>query len=172
MRYAHCTSTARSETMPEPHRSTSSQQLPQPSVDRTPIRVGVRRSDRPMVLIVDDDPDARDMYAEYLKTMGCDVYKAKDGQEAVKKTSELWPNVVVMDLAMPKMDGWEAIRQLHQSSWTSSIPVVAVSAIEDGREAAFAVGCDAYLMKPCTPQVLWAQIKVLLTPPDARPGYK
>src|SRR6266849_5063764 len=169
---ASCTALAESATMGTPQRSTSSQQTPQPSVDRTPLRVGVRRSDRPMVLIVDDDPDARDMYAEYLKTMGCDVYKAKDGQEAVKKTSELWPNVVVMDLAMPKMDGWEAIRQLHQSSWTSAIPVVAVSAVDNGRETAFEVGCDAYLMKPCTPQVLWAQIQALLTPPDARRAYK
>src|ERR1051326_3976334 len=102
--------------MPVPHRTTSSRQPTQPSVDRTPLRVAVRRPDRPMVLIVDDDADARDMYAEYLKTMGCDVYKAKDGQEAVRKASELWPNLVVMDLAMPNMDGWEAIRQLHQSS--------------------------------------------------------
>ena len=125
-----------------------------------------------MILIVDDDPDARDMYGEYLQAMGCEVYKARDGQEAVKKTADLWPNVVVMDLAMPNMDGWEAIRQLHQSSWTSAIPIVAVSAHADGREAAFEVGCDAYLMKPCTPQVLWAQIQKLLTPPDARPSYK
>ncbi|HEY6210987.1 MAG TPA: response regulator [Vicinamibacterales bacterium] len=125
-----------------------------------------------MILVVDDDSDARDMYAEYLQAMGCDVFKAKDGAEAVKKTTDLWPNVVVMDLAMPNMDGWEAIRQLHQSSWTSAIPVVAVSAVAEGRDAAFAVGCDAYLTKPCTPQVLWKQIQALLTPPDARPAYK
>ena len=97
---------------------------------------------------------------------------AIDRAEAVKKAADLWPNVIVMDLAMPHMNGWEAIRLLHQSSWTSMIPVIAVSAIADGRDAAFAVGCDAYLTKPCTPQVLWAQIQALLTPPDARPPYK
>jgi len=121
-----------------------------------------------MILLVDDDSDARDMYATFLETMGCVVYKARDGAEAVRKATDLWPNVVVMDLAMPNMDGWEAIRQLHLSSWTCTIPIVAVSAVEDGRDAAFAVGCDAYFTKPCTPQVLWAQIKALLTPPDSR----
>ena len=159
-------------TTPVPQRTAPSSQTPQPSVDQTPVRVAIRKIDRPMILIVDDDSDARDMYGDYLETMGCDVYKARDGQEAVKKTNDLWPNVVVMDLAMPNMDGWEAIRQLHQSSWTSAIPVIAVSAMADGRESAFEVGCDAYLTKPCTPEVLWAQIKALLLPPDARPAYK
>src|ERR1051326_8982757 len=122
--------------MPTPRRSTSHPQPPDQSADRTPVRISVRRTDRPMILVVDDDSDARDMYAEYLQAMGCDVFKAKDGAEAVKKTTDLWPNVVVMDLAMPNMDGWEAIRQLHQSSWTSAIPVVAVSAVAEGRDAA------------------------------------
>ena len=146
--------------------------MSQPSADQTPVRIAVRKTDRPMVLVVDDDFDAREMYSEFLKSKGCDVYKARDGAEAVKKAADLWPNVIVMDLAMPHMNGWEAIRLLHQSSWTSMIPVIAVSAIADGRDAAFAVGCDAYLTKPCTPQVLWAQIQALLTPPDARPPYK
>jgi CheY-like chemotaxis protein len=153
-------------------RSSSSRQVPQPSVDQTPVRVAMRKTDRPMILVVDDDSDAREIYSEFLKSKGCDVYIAKDGAEAVKKAADLWPNVVVMDLAMPTMDGWEAIRRLHQSSWTSMIPVIAVSAVSEGRDAAFAVGCDAYLMKPCLPQVLWAQIQALLTPPDARPPYK
>jgi len=117
-----------------------------------------------MVLIVDDDPDAREMYGTYLASVGCDVFQAADGREAVSKAADLWPNVVVMDLAMPNMDGWEAIRRLHQSSWTNTIPIVAVSAVADGRDAAFEVGCDAYLMKPCTPQVLWTQIQKLLSP--------
>ncbi|HYM23667.1 MAG TPA: response regulator [Vicinamibacterales bacterium] len=116
-----------------------------------------------MILLVDDDSDAQDMYASYLRSVGCDVFKAADGAEAVRKATELWPNVIVMDLAMPKMDGWEAIRRLQQSSWTNVIPIIAVSALADGRDAAFASGCDAYLMKPCTPHVLWAQIQTLLS---------
>jgi CheY-like chemotaxis protein len=150
----------------------SSPQVPQPSVDQTPVRVAWRKTDHPMVLVVDDDSDAREMYSDFLKSKGCDVYKAKDGAEAVRKAADLWPNVIVMDLAMPNMDGWEAVRQLHQSSWTSMIPIIAVSAVADGRDAAFDIGCDAYLTKPCTPTVLWAQIQALLTPPDARPPYK
>jgi len=132
----------------------------------------MRKTDRPMILVVDDDLDAREMYSLFLKSKGCDVFKATDGAEAIKKARDLWPNVIVMDLAMPNMDGWEAIRKLHQSSWTSMIPVIAVSAVADGRDAAFAVGCDAYLTKPCMPQVLWAQIQALLTPPEARAPYK
>jgi CheY-like chemotaxis protein len=142
--------------------------MPQHSGDQTPVRVGLRKADRPMILVVDDDSDARELYTQYLKSKGCDVYKAKDGAEAVQKAADLWPNVIIMALAMPQMDGWEAIRRLHQSSWTSMIPVIAMSGVPEGRDAAFAVGCDAYLTKPCAPHVLWAQIQALLTPPDAR----
>jgi CheY-like chemotaxis protein len=146
--------------------------MSKPSADQTPVRVILRKTDHPMILVVDDEMDAREMYSQYLKSKGCDVYEATDGADAVKKAADLWPNVIVMDLAMPKMDGWEAIRRLHQSSWTSMIPVIAVSGHADGRDAAFASGCDAYLTKPCAPHVLWAQIQALLTPPEARPPYK
>ena len=94
--------------------------MTQPSVDQTPLHVAVRRTERPMILLVDDDSDARDMYAEYLKSVGCDVFKAANGAEAVKKAEELWPNVVVMDLAMPQMGGWEAIRRLGQRARTGA----------------------------------------------------
>jgi CheY-like chemotaxis protein len=75
-----------------------------------------------------------------------------------------------MDLAMPRVDGWEAIRRLGESSWTREIPIIAVSAVAVSRETAFNAGCKAYLTKPCEPHVLWAQIRVLLKLPQTTPS--
>ena len=97
--------------------------------------------------------------------MGCDVFTAKEGGSAVSKATDLLPDVIVMDLAMRGVDGWEAIRRINASSWTERIPIVAVSAVPVSRETAFEAGCDAYLTKPCEPQVLWAQVRALLNLP-------
>jgi len=122
--------------------------------------------ERPLILVVDDDLDARTIYATYLRAMGCDVFTAEDGRPAVDKATDLLPDLIVMDLAMPRLNGWEAIRRLHESSWTRLIPVVAVSAVPVSRDTAFDAGCDAYLSKPCEPQVLWAQVRALLRLPN------
>jgi len=121
--------------------------------------------ERPVVLVVDDDADARVIFSTYLRAMGCDVFTANDGRIAVEKATELLPDLIVMDLAMPGVDGWEAIRRLHESSWTRRIPIVAVSAVPVSRTTAFEAGCDAYLAKPCEPPVLWSQIRALLRLP-------
>jgi CheY-like chemotaxis protein len=128
------------------------------------------------VLIVDDDPDARMIYSIYLRAMGCQVFTGEDGRAALQKATDLLPDLIVMDLAMPRVDGWEAIRRLRGSSWTHKIPIVAVSAVSASRETAFDAGCDAYLTKPCEPQVLWSQIRALLhlpvvPAPDAASVY-
>ena len=120
---------------------------------------------KPVVLVVDDDFDARTIYSIYLKAVGCSVFVASDGRAALDKADELSPDVIVMDLAMPRLDGWEAIRRLRQSSWTRAIPIIAVSAVPLSRETAFEAGCDAYLTKPCEPKVLWTQIRTLLRLP-------
>ena len=98
--------------------------------------------------------------------MGCVTFSAPDGREAVDKARDLCPDVIVMDLAMPWVDGWEAIREIRASSWTQRIPIIAISAVPMSRDAAFEAGCDAYLSKPCTPDVLWSQIRTLLRLPD------
>jgi len=125
-------------------------------------------SEPPVVLVVDDDPDARTIYSTYLRAMGCNVFTADDGRPALSKATDLLPDIIVMDLAMPRVSGWEAIRRLHESSWTRQIPIIAVSAVPVSRETAFEAGCDAYLTKPCEPPVLWSQIRALLKLP-ARP---
>jgi CheY-like chemotaxis protein len=111
---------------------------------------------------VDDDADTRIIFSQYLRMMGCATFTASDGGTAVDKARDLCPDVIIMDLAMPYVDGWEAIRQLRSSSWTQRIPIIAISAVPMSRNAAFEAGCDAYLSKPCTPDVLWAQIRALL----------
>ena len=126
-----------------------------------------RRPTKPVVLVVDDDADARTIYAMSLRAKGCDVFTAKDGREGLEKANDLWPDVIVMDLAMPHVDGWEAIRRLNESSWTREIPIVAVSAVPYSRRTALAAGCDAYLSKPCDPQILWLQVRTLLGLPDS-----
>jgi CheY-like chemotaxis protein len=122
---------------------------------------------KPVVLVVDDDFDARTIYSIYLKAVGCNVFVASDGLTALDKADELSPDVIVMDLAMPRLDGWEAMRRLRQSSWTRDIPIIALSAVPLGRDTAFEAGCDAYLAKPCDPKLLWTQIQALLRLPPA-----
>jgi CheY-like chemotaxis protein len=138
-------------------RRTAVNTLPDPSAERF---------ERPLILVVDDDADARMIYSTYLRMMGCDVFTAKEGGAAVSKATDLLPDVIVMDLAMRGLDGWEAIRRLNASSWTHRIPIIAVSAVPVSRETAFEAGCDAYLAKPCEPQVLWAQVRALLNLPS------
>src|SRR5262245_40918296 len=90
---------------------------------------------RPMVLIVDDDADARAIYGSYLRAMGCTVFTARDGAVGVEKATALSPDLIVMDLAMPEVDGWDATSQLRASKETERIPVLALSALQVSKEA-------------------------------------
>src|SRR5881394_3766873 len=69
----------------------------------------VSKSAKPSILVADDDIDARTMYGVYLKSMGCDVYTATDGAGAIKQATAVHPDLIVMDLAMPHVDGWAAV---------------------------------------------------------------
>src|SRR5262245_10959838 len=118
------------------------------------VPYGPRQSDVPAVLVADDDPDARGIYSAYLRAKGCVVFTATDGRAAVEKAKQLGPHIVVMDLAMPRVDGFEAIRRLRDSSWTRELPVIAISAVPLSQEEALEAGCDAYLTKPVEPESL------------------
>lgn len=120
------------------------------------------KSEPATILVIDDDMDARRMYSEYLRVKGCIVFTASDGRSGIDKTTDLTPDVVVLDLAMPRVDGWTVLKQLRESSWTAEIPIVVVSAVSDVRDAALRAGCDAYLAKPCDPELLWLQIQAIL----------
>lgn len=121
-------------------------------------------SSAPLVLVVEDYPDAREMYVEYLKFSGFRVAEARNGIEALDRAFELHPDVILMDLALPRMDGWEATRRLKTDDRTRSIPVVALTghALAGHAEGARLAGCDVFVTKPCLPGMLVDEIRRLI----------
>jgi CheY-like chemotaxis protein len=122
------------------------------------------RTQEPLVLVVEDYQDAREMYAAYLTFSGYRVAEATNGLEAIEKTVELMPDIILMDLALPKMDGWEATRRLKMDERTKHIPIVALTghALAGHAEGARQAGCDAFVTKPCLPDALVAEIQKML----------
>ncbi len=126
-----------------------------------------------LVLVVEDYQDAREMYAAYLQFSGYRVAEATNGVEAIEKTLELLPDIILMDLALPKMDGWEATRRLKSDERTKHIPIVALTghALAGHAEGARQAGCDSFVTKPCLPDALVAEIRKMLAMRPARePG--
>ena len=123
----------------------------------------------PLVLVVEDYPDAREMYCEYLRFSGFRVAEARNGEEALEKAFTLLPDVVLMDLALPLMDGWEATRRLKSDPRTAQILVVALTghALAGHQEGAKRAGCDSFVTKPCLPDELVDEIRRLLAIRDA-----
>ena len=119
---------------------------------------------QPLVLVVEDYQDAREMYAAYLEFSGYRVAEATNGVEALEQAHALKPDIILMDLALPKMDGWEATRQLKADVRTRNIPIVALTghALAGHAEGAKAAGCDAFVTKPCLPDALVAEIRRML----------
>ena len=131
--------------------------------------------DNPLVLVVEDYQDAREMYAAYLQFSGYRVAEATNGLEAIEQANELMPDIILMDLALPKMDGWEATRRLKMAEKTRHIPIVALTghALAGHAEGARQAGCDAFVTKPCLPDALVAEIKRMLSAKDGvAPGKK
>ncbi len=124
----------------------------------------IEKVERPRVLVVDDFPDAREMYAEYLAYAGFDVIEASNGVEALERASDSQPDVIVMDLSLPVMDGWEATRRLKANQDTTTIPIVALTGhvLAGISEGAKKAGCDAFVTKPCLPEDLVKEIRKVL----------
>lgn len=120
------------------------------------------------VLLVEDNEDNRIVYATVLKHFGYRVLEARDGQEGVRLAREEHPDIVLMDISIPLLDGWHATAQLKASPETASIPVVALTAhaLPEDREKAYAVGCDGYLAKPCEPSRVLSEVRRLAGPSD------
>lgn len=121
-------------------------------------------SERRCVLVVDDFDDAREMYAEYLEFVGFQVEVARNGVEAVEKAQGCCPDIILMDLSLPVMDGWEATRRLKNDVRTQSIPVVALTghALDGHSREAQEAGCDSYVTKPCLPDALVREVQRVL----------
>ena len=118
----------------------------------------------PLILVVDDYQDAREMYAEYLQFSGFRVAEAKNGNEAVEQAFALKPDLILMDLSLPGMDGWEATRRLKADDRTKQIPIVALTghALAGASEGAKKAGCDSFVTKPCLPDDLVVEVRRML----------
>lgn len=116
------------------------------------------------VLIVEDNEDNRYVYATFLRHNGYRVLEAADGAEGVRLAGQALPDLVLMDISVPGMDGWEATRHLKNDSRTAEIPVIALTAhaLAEHRELAVRVGCDGYVAKPCDPIRLLEHVRQLL----------
>jgi two-component system, cell cycle response regulator DivK len=116
------------------------------------------------VLLVDDVGDNVDMYCQYLEFCGFHVETAANGKDGFERAKDLQPDVIVMDLSMPVMDGWQATALLKQDATTRAIPVIALTAhaLAGAAETALAAGADAYLTKPCAPERLEEEIRKFL----------
>jgi CheY-like chemotaxis protein len=126
--------------------------------------VEVAEKTPPLVLVVDDAPDARVLYGEYLEYLGFRVGTASNGREAIELARTEWPAIIIMDLAMPEIDGWEAISRLKNDPLTAEIPIVALSAFAFGEELQRArlAGADLCVAKPCLPSQLARVIRAML----------
>ena len=116
------------------------------------------------VLIVEDNEDNRIVYSTILRHHGFRVSEALDGEEGISKAREELPDIILMDISIPVMDGWEVTQTLKRDDLTRHIPVVALTAhaMPGDRERAIAVGCDGYLAKPCEPRAVLAEVNRLL----------
>ena len=115
------------------------------------------------ILIVEDNEMNRDMLSRRLKKKGFEIIIAVDGEEGVKKTLSEKPDLILMDMSLPVMDGWEATKKLKSNSNTSKIPIIALTAhaMAQDKEKALAAGCDEYDTKPIDLNRLLSKISSL-----------
>src|SRR5918992_4325886 len=128
------------------------------------VRPDRAQRERPLILIVEDQSDLRQLYAQELTMSGFDVIEAANGAEAIAHTSERFPDIVLMDLSLPIVDGWEATRRLKVDTRTAHIPVVALTAHDGSGELqrATRAGCDWFVPKPCQPHDLIEEVRRVL----------
>ena len=118
------------------------------------------------ILLVEDHEDNRIVYRTILEHYGYTVLLAGDGAEGVRLAREARPDLVLMDVSIPVMDGWEATSVLKADPATAAIPVIALTAhaLAADRARAEEVGCDGYLAKPVEPRVVLEEVRRFLGP--------
>lgn len=118
----------------------------------------------PLVLVVDDMPDGQELLAETLQAAGFRVALAGDGRAALEQAFAVDPSLIVLDLSLPEMDGWEVARQLKRDDRTTHIPILALSAfaLPIHRDRALSAGAASFLSKPCAPAELLVEVRRLL----------
>jgi CheY-like chemotaxis protein len=118
------------------------------------------------ILLVEDNLDNRTIYRTILEHRGYNVLEAEDGEMGIRMARELSPALILMDISIPKVDGWEATRILKADPQTAGIPVIALTAhaMAQDREKAEEVGCDGYLAKPVEPRRVVEEVQRFLGP--------
>ena len=126
----------------------------------------------PRILIVEDNEMNRDMLSRRLERKGYEVVLAMNGAECIEVAQSTAPDLILMDMSLPLIDGWEATRRLRASPGISATPVIALTAhaMADDREKALAAGCDDYDIKPIEFSRLLGKIEALLNQNGRRPA--
>jgi two-component system, cell cycle response regulator DivK len=118
------------------------------------------------VLLVEDNEDNLVVYRTILEHVGFIVVEARDGEEGVSRARSAHPDIILMDISIPKLDGWAATEQLKADSATASIPIIALTAhaLEEDRLKALRAGCDGYLAKPVEPRRVVQEVEKFIGP--------
>jgi CheY-like chemotaxis protein len=121
---------------------------------------------RKRVLLVEDNEDNLVVYRTILEHVGYVVIEARDGEEGVSRARSERPDIILMDISIPKMDGWEATQRLKADGDTSAIPIIALTAhaLEEDRLKALRAGCDGYLAKPVEPRRVVQEVEKFIGP--------
>lgn len=116
------------------------------------------------ILVVEDTEDNRQILRDLLGMAGYEMVEARDGAEGVAKATEHRPDLILMDIQMPVMDGYEATRRIRANPELKSIPIVAVTsyALSGDEEKTRAAGCDGYIAKPYSPRQMLAKVREIL----------
>jgi two-component system cell cycle response regulator DivK len=116
------------------------------------------------ILVVEDAEDNRRILRDLLSMAGYDMIEAHDGAEGVAKASEHKPDLILMDIQMPVMDGYEATRRIKADPALRVIPVIAVTsyALSGDEEKASLAGCDGYVAKPFSPRQMLAKVREII----------
>ena len=122
----------------------------------------------PRILFVDDDRSTRDGYAAYLTEFGFDVRPAANGREAFDIAVQWAPAVIVLDLGLPDIDGWEVARRIKATPHLANVTIIALTGADlvHERVSAMRAGCDRYLTKPCEPSALLSAVRRSLSLPE------
>ncbi len=117
-----------------------------------------------VILLVDDYHDGREMYADALRLAGYQPLEATNGLDALRLATEQAPSLILMDLSLPGLDGWEVTARLKKDARTRRIPIIALTAhaLREERDRATQAGCDSFLAKPCLPDEVVAEVARLL----------
>jgi DNA-binding response OmpR family regulator len=126
--------------------------------------VSTNGNGRPVVLVADDDPDILALVTFRLERAGYDVVAAQDGEEALRLAVEHAPDLAILDVMMPKLDGYEVTARLRQRDATRRMPVILLTARVQEADIArgFEAGADDYVKKPFSPQELGARVQAIL----------